>query len=325
MKFDQPFLQLPKRFCADTLAREVAALDASAWVAHPGKLPGNDAVLLITPGGELTHSVSGPMQPTDHLLACPYILQVMEELGGVWGRSRLMGLAPGAEVPPHVDLNYYWRTHIRIHIPVVTNPQVEFTCEDETVHMSEGECWIFDSFRPHRVRNGGKDKRVHLVLDTVGGDRFWKTVDDAIAGTPRPDAPLLPAASASHALDYEVLNTPTVMSPWEIRCHSRYLLDRVAHATPAVRKVEARLDRFADEWMAIWASRDPSGQVADEYGARIAAVKRDLQALGAGMIALTNSAPLDRALDESIFRFALPSGPATVPARLAEPLRRVAS
>ena len=228
MKFNQPFLQLPKRFCADTLAREVAALDPSAWVAHPGKLPGNDAVLLITPGGELTHSVSGPMQPTGHLLACPYILQVMEELGGVWGRSRLMGLAPGAEVPPHVDLNYYWRTHIRIHIPVVTNPQVEFTCEDETVHMSEGECWIFDSFRPHRVRNGGKDKRVHLVLDTVGGDRFWKTVDDAIAGTPLPDAPLLPAASVPHALDYVVLNTPTVMSSrYSGRCTVERMLDFV--------------------------------------------------------------------------------------------------
>ena len=32
-------------------------------------------------------------------------------LGGVWGRSRLMALAPGAEVPAHVDAHYYWRTH----------------------------------------------------------------------------------------------------------------------------------------------------------------------------------------------------------------------
>ena len=325
MKFDQPFLQLPKRFCAETLAREVAALDPSAWVAHPGKLPGNDAVLLITAGGELTHSVSGPMQPTRHLLCCPYILQIMEELGGVWGRSRLMGLAPGAEVPAHVDLNYYWRTHIRIHIPIVTNPQVQFTCEDETVHMSEGECWIFDSFRPHRVRNGGKDKRIHLVLDTVGGERFWNILDDAFAGAPLPDHPLAPAANASSALDYEVLNTPSVMSPWEIRCHSRYLLDRVAQQTPNLRSVEARLDRFADEWMAIWASHDPSDQVEGEYRTLIAAAKRDLQALGAGMIALTNSAPLDRALDESIFRFAVSSGSATAPARPVEPLRRMAS
>jgi Rieske Fe-S protein len=25
-------------------------------------------------------------------------------------------------VPQHVDIHYYWRTHIRIHVPVITNP-----------------------------------------------------------------------------------------------------------------------------------------------------------------------------------------------------------
>ena len=44
---------------------------------------------------------------------------------------------------------------------------VEFTCGGETVHMARGECWVFDSFRWHRVENGWTERRVHLVLDTV--------------------------------------------------------------------------------------------------------------------------------------------------------------
>ena len=42
----------------------------------------------------------------------------MAELNCTWGRSRLMGLEPGAVVPKHVDVHYYWRTHLRIHVPV---------------------------------------------------------------------------------------------------------------------------------------------------------------------------------------------------------------
>ena len=78
-----------------------------------------------------------------------------------------MGLGPGAEVPEHVDSHYHWRTHLRIHVPIITSPKVEFTCGGETVHMAQGECWLFDSFRWHEVHNRGTERRVHLVLDTV--------------------------------------------------------------------------------------------------------------------------------------------------------------
>ena len=169
MRLTRPFLQLPKLFDAERLAQEARALPPSAWVPHPGNYAGNDAVLLVTPGGQATNDFAGPMAPTEHLNACPYIMEVMADIGAVWGRSRLMGLATGAEVPEHIDINYYWR-----NAPAVSHPdhhlaEVLFTCGEETVHMKPGECWTFDSFRIHKVHNGGVAKRVHLVLDTVGG------------------------------------------------------------------------------------------------------------------------------------------------------------
>src|SRR5215207_4407357 len=124
VRLDRPLLKLRKRFCPDTLAAEVRALPASAWVPHPDNYRGNDAVLLITAGGQQSQALSGPMMPTEHLLRCPYVMEIMADIGAVWGRSRLMGLEAGTEVPTHVDVNYYWRTHMRLHIPVVTNPGV---------------------------------------------------------------------------------------------------------------------------------------------------------------------------------------------------------
>jgi hypothetical protein len=121
MRLDTPFLKLPIRFDPDALAAEVRALPDWGWSAHPTGFVGNEAVRLVSPGGGQTDEFSGPMGPTKQLGLCPYIQDIMAEIGGVWGRSRLMGLAAGAEVPSHIDTHYYWRTHLRLHIPVITN------------------------------------------------------------------------------------------------------------------------------------------------------------------------------------------------------------
>ena len=63
MRIGRPLLKLPIRFCGDTLARQVAALPADAWVAHPQKVDGNIAVPLVSPGGALNDDTSGPMGP----------------------------------------------------------------------------------------------------------------------------------------------------------------------------------------------------------------------------------------------------------------------
>ena len=132
MLVSRPFLKLPIRFDAEALAAEVRALPPSAWSAHPTGFVGNEAVRLVSPGGAPTDEFEGPMAPTPALEQCRYVREIMAELGGVWGRSRFMGLAAGADVPPHIDTHYYWRTHLRLHIPVITNPGVLFTCDDET-------------------------------------------------------------------------------------------------------------------------------------------------------------------------------------------------
>lgn len=247
------------------------------------------------------------MAPTEHLRACPYIMEIMADLGGVWGRSRLMGLAPGADVPEHVDVGYYWRTHLRIHIPVVTTPKVEFTCDGQTVHMAGGECWAFDSFRRHNVRNGGTNKRVHLVIDTVGGPRFW----DLIAAALLPDdgaavyRTVAPGTVANRTVAFEQVNAPEIMSPWEIRCHVDYLIAQ-SPAGPGRDAIAARLDRFANAWMAAWAQYGGAAAGGAVYRPLLDAIRADLRSLRADTVLLLNGVPLERALGELIFTVAVP-------------------
>ena len=306
MQLTRPFARLPIRFSAEALVAEMAALPDEAWVAHPDGTPGNDAVLLVTPGGRLEQGLMGAMAPTPYLEASPYVRQVMTAIGSVWSRSRFMGLAPGATVDPHVDAHYHWRNHWRLHIPVVTNPGVLFTCGGETVHMQPGECWLFDSFRMHDVRNDGDAKRVHLVLDTVGGGRLHELLDRAQAeGGEAGEAEFVaPDGDAGHRPLLEQRNVPAVMSPWEIRCHVDFLLGH-CRPSPALAPVTNRLSRFIDGWAAEWAVSGEDPQRFPAYLELVLAARDALVRLGADSIRLDNGMTLLHCLRQIVFLMAV--------------------
>ena len=325
MRFNRPLLRLPIRFDAEALKKEVTSLPRSAWVPHPNAFPGNDAVRLITPGGMQTDTLEGPMAPTEHLRACAYVLELMSELGGTWGRSRLMGLASGAEVPPHIDSHYYWRTHLRIHIPVITNPGVAFTCGGETVHMAPGECWVFDSFQPHEVHNCGDAHRVHLVLDTVGGKHLWDLIEAAQGEAAVESRLLNPGDGSGEPLRFECVNSPSVMSPWELKCHLAFIADEAA-PHPLLADVLKRLDKFAYEWGALWAAFADSPQGVPAFRQLMGELGGDLASLNGKDVRLKNGMPLYYVLGRLVVDVAIgPVKTAPVPAVGGSVTTRLAS
>jgi mannose-6-phosphate isomerase-like protein (cupin superfamily) len=301
MQLDRPFLKLPVRFDAARLAAEVRALPRDAWLPHPQGFPGNEGVPLVAPGGEITDEIAGPMRPTPNLARAPYIQEVMGALGAVWGRSRLMGLGPGAEVPAHVDTNYYWQTHHRIHIPVITNPAVEFTCDGETVHMEAGECWVFDTFRRHAVRNGGSEQRVHLVLDTAGGERLTDLMREARSSDGEKS---IAGQGVDQDLRFENINFPTVMSPWELGTYIALVRER-SRPDPFLPAVLERLDRLSVAWTSSWARFGASDEGVPVYTELLQSARRDIVTIGAGQVQLDNGALLYQVLDSLIFMVAV--------------------
>ncbi|MGH8030175.1 MAG: aspartyl/asparaginyl beta-hydroxylase domain-containing protein, partial [Arenimonas sp.] len=184
---------------------------------------------------------------------------------------RLMRLSGQAEVTPHVDVNYYWRERVRVHVPIVTQPSVRFTCGDAEINMAAGECWIFDTWRLHRVVNDHSAARIHLVADTVGGRGFWPLLrqarphDRAIPGW-QPQH-VAPDASAPTALEVETCNVPTVMSPWEVREHLGFLFGETPPSEALRALGQAVMGPFTREWHALWAKHGDGGGGFDEYRA----------------------------------------------------------
>ncbi|HEY0505855.1 MAG TPA: aspartyl/asparaginyl beta-hydroxylase domain-containing protein [Lysobacter sp.] len=256
MKLQVPFIQLPLLFDAATLAREIAALGEAPWRPHPQGFAGNSMLPLVAVGGDpANEAFAGTMRPTPELLRCPYLTQVFASLGATVGRSRLMRLSGHAEVTRHADQGYYWTERVRVHIPVVTQPTVRFECDNAAINMAPGECWIFDTWRQHRVLNDAVESRVHLVVDTVGGGGFWDMVN---RGRPH-DAPragwqAIPVGAKPGEVagfPCETVNVPAVMTPWELNDHLGLLFaDAVPHPNlPQVRQITMR---FARTWQGLW-------------------------------------------------------------------------
>jgi hypothetical protein len=298
VRIPRPLLKLPVRFCGETLAREVNALPSEAWMGHPQNYDGNVAIPLVSPGGALVHSSEGPMGPTAWLRRCPYIQQAMETLDATWGRSRLMGLEAGANVPEHVDIHYYWRTHLRIHIPVITNPAVAFTCDGETIHLEAGDCWILDSFYRHSVANRGNQRRIHLVLDTVGSGRIWDLIEAAQDSSTETKF-IEPFDATARALSFEQINAPVVMSPWEMRTHVAY----IAHWTiegPRAEEAFTILDRFLMAWSGTWARYGISDPGLPIYLKHLEEVRARLASLGGPEAKMRNGRRLLASVEELI-------------------------
>ena len=302
MRIGRPLLRLPVHFCAETLAREIKSLPADAWMRHPQGFDGNLAVPLVSPGGRATDEAFGAMGPTDALRRCPYILKIMQALDSTWGRSRLMALEPGAEVPEHVDIHYYWRTHLRIHIPIITNPSVEFTCNGETIRMAPGECWILDSFYRHSVANKGSETRIHLVLDTVGSGRLWDLID--AANSDSEESIVEPGDTAVRPLDFEQINFPAIMSPWEMKAHIAYLADWTDDL-PGVDQVMRILDRFVMAWTGSWARYGISEQGLDVYFQQLCDVRAEFAGTDIPDVRMRNGRPLLDSVERFIFANAI--------------------
>lgn len=285
MRLDHPFIRLPLRFDAERLAHEIGAIEESTWRPHPQGFAGNSALPLIAaygdPGNDATR---GPMLPTPVLARLPYVRQVMESLGATIGRSRLMRLDGNAEATAHVDVNYYWMGRMRVHVPVVTQPEVEFLCGPARVHMRAGECWIFDTFSLHNVINPLPTRRIHLVMDTVGSDtiaelaaRGYRPPFDQMHPPFDPDARLVaydPARDAAPPTEH--VNQPVVMSPFEIS-HWLAVLGKELDASQVDAAQRAALDTVCMRFQQRWASRWAHGGVAAQgYAELLARFDREL-------------------------------------------------
>ena len=168
-------IKLPLAFDRERLQADLRGLGADDWTAHfnqrqyDGEWGG---VALRTTVGAHVPLFADPstaeFEDLPVLARCPYIREVLSEFQCPLKMVRLLRLSAGSNILEHRDFGLcYEDGEVRVHIPIQTNPQVEFIVQGERVVMGEGECWYIDFNLPHRIFNGGESDRVHLVIDCL--------------------------------------------------------------------------------------------------------------------------------------------------------------
>lgn len=324
MRLPRPFFRLPLRFDAARLRAEVAALPAEAWAAHPNAIAGNSSVRLISVDGGENDDVAGAMRPTPHLQRSPYLRQVLARFGVVWSRSRLLRLAPGANVPQHADINHHWFYRVRVHIPIITRAEVLFRCDGETVHMAPGEAWVFDNWRQHSVENPTSEERVHLVADTSGTAAFWQMVAEADQSSSWP--PFAFDASREAAPLTEQVVPPPVMAPAEVELLINDLRNELAPgeesaaAMPRAVRYDALLNAFCRDWRQSYALHGDAAESPD-YAHLRDGLRAASRSLGEGLVMRGNRVAAHQVLEGRVLRALL--NPSTSKLFSRNPSRRI--
>jgi hypothetical protein len=82
-----------------------------------------------------------------------------------------MRLTVGSVIKEHNDFELSFEEGtVRIHVPVVTNPDVEFYLNRRRVVLEAGSSWYLRLSDPHSVVNRGAADRVHMVIDAEVND-----------------------------------------------------------------------------------------------------------------------------------------------------------
>ena len=69
-------------------------------------------------------------------------------------------------VKQHTDNGAYFRTTVRLHMPVVSTPRARMFCDGCFYHMKPGEVWALNNIGLRAVLNDHPtDARTHLICD----------------------------------------------------------------------------------------------------------------------------------------------------------------
>jgi hypothetical protein len=312
MHLPKPFFKLPCRFDATRLAQEVVAFPPEAWAAHPNGIDGNSSVRLISAEGGENDQVDGHMRETPHIKRAPYVRQVLASFNVPWSRTRLLRLAPGAVVPQHADINYHWFYRVRLHIPILTRPEVLFHCDTTSVHMAAGEAWVFDNWRLHHVVNPTDAERIHLVADTAGNAAFWQLVGSG-ADAAEDDGILPFRPEMETALLTERRTLRSVMNPAEIELLIGNLrgeliatIDSVSGAA-RLAHYHALLDAFVRDWRQCYMLHGEEGSGWKHFRELRDGLRAASRTIAEGLAMRTNQVSAHQVLEGRVLRVCVTS------------------
>lgn len=137
--------------------------------------------------GNSQHNVIGLCKPipTELTTRLPAITALVESLRFdiIW--ARLGCLEPDSFLWEHVDYVEFGRVDaLRIHVPLITNPEARLIIGSRAIHMQPGYVWKLDPRERHGAANLGASRRIHVIVDcrrtpaltaAIGGEQLPST------------------------------------------------------------------------------------------------------------------------------------------------------
>lgn len=172
-------IKFPIVFDTERLKTDVQKILKQNWTDHYNT---NDytgrwtsiALMSQTGKSDSIYAFSNSEEPiinTEVMDSCDYFKTILDGFLFEKTAVRLLNLAVGAEIKPHSDHCLgYEDGSFRLHIPIITNSEVEFILDGNRIIMNEGECWYIDANFIHSVANRGTADRIHLVIDGIRND-----------------------------------------------------------------------------------------------------------------------------------------------------------
>ena len=166
--------KLPFRFEPAALQADLVQLSVNDWVAHfnKGYFEGQWTGVALRSVGGLSDQLypdshaKGSFADTPIMDRCPNVRTVLSSFKCPLRAVRFLKLEAGALIKEHRDYDLgFEEGQVRIHVPIRTNPDVDFFLDAHRIDMNEGECWYLDLSLPHWVANRGSTDRIHLVID----------------------------------------------------------------------------------------------------------------------------------------------------------------
>jgi hypothetical protein len=260
--------KLPLGFDPAPLQEDLAEIDQREWHAHfntsyfEGEWSG---IALRSIGGVASQlypdpHAQGPVEDTEVLKRCPNLQSVLSAFDCPTRSARLLKLAAGASIKEHRDYNLSIADNeLRLHVPIVTNSEVQFFLDAESVEMKEGECWYLDFTLPHWVKNNSSVDRIHLVIDCELNDWLRELLAGASDGQPGENLP----ASQPALNDFEqfrefVLSQPPIQTRLKQTDDRRSFVQLVKRVGRELgyrfsqEDVEAALQSARKDWLQRW-------------------------------------------------------------------------
>lgn len=181
---------------SNTLAKEIAQATSLQWLHQAFKVyttPPPSMIPLFNKSGDASQILIEECNavPTPEIKKLPIMHSFLNRSGLSLLLVRLIKLAPGARVIEHLDYcDLYGPEKVRLHIPIVTNPDCRAFFQGRAVHLSPDAIWMFRPNSAVHAYLNGSVTRLHLIIDAYVDDELSREIENGYV--PRESVEFLP-------------------------------------------------------------------------------------------------------------------------------------